>query len=868
MAQSTQIAGDSSVGTLVNGNLAAPCTGGTCVITGGTQAGTSLFHSFDQFSLQSGDEARFSHTGIDTIFTRVTGSDSFIDGTLSTTTPTDLFLLNPQGILFGPNAVLNIGGSFLATTADAIVFDNNVTFSASTPTSLGGLLSISTPIGLQYGSNPGPIEVQGPGHQITPFFTTEFIRTNRPNGLQVTNGETLALLGGPLTFDGANLTASGGHVELAGIGENGVVDLSTTGAWAFDYAQVPNLEDISLINATSVDVSAANGGSVGVQAQNLSLSDGSVIAANLQGAGTSNGLNINADSLLIQGSSGGINSGLYSDAEFPGTGQGGNIDIQTQHLEILDFGRISAITYGSANAGNIQVQTDQLTMAGESFIVSSAYPFVSGSTGNVQVAANTINLSGGAQLATSNFGFGSTGQILVDANQIVLTGTSTNGQLQSGFEAIGFLGAGGEIVVNADQVQILDGGQITANTFGPASGGQVTITANRLAAVGTAAVGDAPSGVSTGVLPSPPGIGASATGDGGNLTLIVDQLYLADGANIAVGTFAEGDAGDMTIQANTIELTGLSPAGRTGLFASNILGTGDGGNIDVDAGQITISDGATISASSFQSLGLIPPGQGAPGNIQIKADNLALNNDASIAADTIAVNHTLGNILLDLDTLTLQQGSRISTNAQESSTGGNIVIDAIALIATGNSDISANAQQGIGGRIIVNANLILGTDFRPQLTAESDITASSELGPTFSGSVELNTPEYGSDQGLTALPTTPVDNAQQIARQCTSGGNSLVISGRGGVATNPNEVLRNDSIWTDFRLLSDPTSELENSKAPVPTAPVPLTSEYTPNPNGSIVEAQDVSMENGQIRLVAAASNSPSAIGATVGCQQ
>ncbi len=855
VAQSTQIVGDNSIGTLVNGNLSIPCTGGICSVTGGTQIGTSLFHSFEQFSLQSGDEARFNHNGIETIFTRVTGSNSFIDGTISTATPTDFFLLNPQGIIFGPNASLNIGGSFLATTADSIVFDNDVTFSASNPTTLGNLLSISTPVGVQFGTNPGPIKVQGPGHQMTPFFTTEFTRTNRPNGLQVTNGETLAILSGPLTIDGGNLTATGGHVELASVTKNGFVDLSTTrtGPWSFDYIETPNLQDISLTNAASVDVSASNGGSVGIKAQNLSLSGGSVIAANLQGAGTSNGLTINTESLSIQGSINGINSGLYSDAEFPATGQGGDIDVQTQQLSISDAGRISAITFWDADAGDIQVDTDNLTIDGGSFIVSSAYPFISGSTGNVDVNANNIRLSGGAQIATSNFGFGSTGQLTVNADQIMIIGTDINGRIQSGFEAINVFGTEGEVVVNANQIRILDGGQITASTQGPGAGGQVTITANLLEANGTATLTNVPSGVSTSALPSPPAfaaLGVTSTGDGGNLTLIVDQLYLTDGANIGVGTFADGDAGNMTIQAkNIIELAGVSPVGRTGLFASNIEGTGDGGNINLEAEQVIIRNGATVSASSFQSLGLAPPGQGAPGNIEIRADNLSLNNDASIAADTIAMNHELGNILLDLETLTLQQGSRISTNAQGSSTGGNIVIDAIALIATNNSDISANAQQGIGGQIVVNADLILGTAFRPQLTPQSDITASSELGPTFSGSVELNTPEHEPGESLTILPTTPADNTQQITRQCSSTGNSLVVSGRGGTAPVPNEILRSNTLWTDLRML-------QNHRLYPGTSVTPESSiiDNTSNSNNQVFEAQGVAFEDGQVKLLTTAT--------------
>ncbi|MEM9807977.1 MAG: filamentous hemagglutinin N-terminal domain-containing protein, partial [Cyanobacteria bacterium P01_D01_bin.56] len=190
-AQVTQVAGDSTTNTLVNGNLTDTCTSGLCQVTGGTQVGNSLFHSFEQFSVGSGDEVNFVGTGVGSIFTRVTGASSFIDGTISTTTGgvTDLFLLNPQGILFGENATLDIDGSFIVTTADGIEFNNGAVFGVNSATP--DLLSISTPVGLQYGTSPGAIEVQGPGHQMsTNPFTGEFDRTNRPSGLAVDSGQS------------------------------------------------------------------------------------------------------------------------------------------------------------------------------------------------------------------------------------------------------------------------------------------------------------------------------------------------------------------------------------------------------------------------------------------------------------------------------------------------------------------------------------------------------------------------------------------------------------------------------------------------------------------------------------------------------
>ena len=260
LAQVTQVAGDGTTSTLVNGNDLIACSASLCQVTGGTQVGDSLFHSFAEFSVQSGDEITFVGTDIDTIFTRVTGARSFIDGTISTTTngSTDLFLLNPQGIIFGENATLDIEGSFIATTADRVIFNDGAFFSATDTRLSSGLLSISTPVGLQVGTGAGAIDVSGSGHQMTADpFTGAFDRTNRSPGLQVNPGQTLALVGGPLLFTGGNLTASDGRIELGSIASNQVVTLQekTPGEWILNYDNVTGAEDIWLEAAASIDCS-------------------------------------------------------------------------------------------------------------------------------------------------------------------------------------------------------------------------------------------------------------------------------------------------------------------------------------------------------------------------------------------------------------------------------------------------------------------------------------------------------------------------------------------------------------------------------------------------------------------------------------
>ena len=134
----------------------------SCTINGGTVRGTTLFHSFSQFSVPAGGEAYFNNAaGIQNIFARVTGLGnlSIINGGIRTNGTANLFLLNPNGISFGPGASLSINGSFLATTATRVVFPNGSLFSADNPQD-APLLTVVAPIGLQYGGmgfTPAPL---------------------------------------------------------------------------------------------------------------------------------------------------------------------------------------------------------------------------------------------------------------------------------------------------------------------------------------------------------------------------------------------------------------------------------------------------------------------------------------------------------------------------------------------------------------------------------------------------------------------------------------------------------------------------------------------------------------------------------------
>ena len=542
--------------TLPNNTITLP-NGNVIEINGGTIRDNNLFHSFSQFSLSEDTTALFNNAlSIENIFSRVTGGNiSQIEGLIKANGTANLFIINPAGIIFGENAALDIRGSLFVSTADSFIFSDGSSFSAVNPQE-PPLLTVSIPVGLQYGENPGSITVKGNGHNLfgdPETFSTN--RSNRPAGIAVNSQKTLALLGGEINLEGGNITAESGNIEVWAIAGNSQLSvIDNNGTFTIQPETITSYADINLTQAASIDVSGNQAGSVRVQGRNINLTDGSAVLSETLGDGIGKLLQVNAsESLYIDGTTPDFTfgSGLVAEIVPGATGKGSNVLVNVKNLTVIDGAFISSGTFGAGNSGDITVNAESIDLIDSatfngvfispSGIFSQAIFSGTGSSGNIEINTQTVSLTGGARISTvTGFG-GDSGSIVINAEEINLQGTSING-LASAVETTTFLGTGnaGDIEVNTQKLAISDGGQIATVTTG------------------------------------------------------------------------EGNAGNLRINATeSVELKRAVTSTRGGLFASAFQGTGDGGNIEVFTKQLTIEDGATISVSNFQSRNLAPPGQGA-----------------------------------------------------------------------------------------------------------------------------------------------------------------------------------------------------------------------------------------------------------------
>ncbi len=836
--------------TLVNQN------NNTSVITGGTQAGNNLFHSFQEFSINSGNIASFRHNpDIANILSRVTGKlPSNIDGVIEVlqnngaASSANLFLINPSGIVFGKNASLNLGGSFIASTAESFIFENATEFSAVNPVDNQPLLTINVPLGLQFGSNPGAIINQSQANGV---------------GLAVQPGKTLALVAGDVELTNGFLFALDGRVELGSVLSPVMVSLkSIESGFALGYEGIEELGDIQLSQASGINVSGDVGGDAAINSRNLKIAERSQIASVISNQGKGSNININTRENFELSS----RSAFFLQMANNASGEGTNLFISANKLLIEDGAFIFSNNLSSGIGSDIQVKAKTIEFSdSNSGIITNTRS--TGKGGDINIDTQKLSLQNGSQISSITAASGKGGNIYIVAKEsLTATGVSNTKSGSGIFAQTRGAGAAGTIKIDSDQLDLFNGAQISSRTFVNGAAGEIIVNAENINISGIAldengeiiTLPDKPI-INSGILASTE---ANSSGNAAPLTITTNNLNINDGGLVETSTLGSGDASTLTINAKNISLSGIS---KDQLFPSSILSasggfpgtnffsvpdaTGKGGSINITTDNLTVDNQAQVAVASVNST---DAARGA-GNININAENISLINGSKLNAQSNSGNG--GNINLDLkDLLILRDRSSISTtagSAQKGGDGGNIDINMedgfVVAFPNENSDITANAFTGQGGAININAvgiyNLEVGNSRETNTT--NDIDASSQFGEA--GSIVLNTPDVDPNRGLIELPNNLVDASQLISQTCTPRGaqnaSSFISTGRGGLPLNPYQPLRNLGVITSW---VDLPSENRSETVGNQEEKVVRT---------KIVEAQKfVKDENGDIFLVAESS--------------
>jgi filamentous hemagglutinin family protein len=704
---------DGTLGTTVNQ------AGNVFDINGGTIKGSNQFHSFDRFNVGTGDIASFNGpNGIVNILSRVTGlqsglQQSMIDGTLrSTIAGANLFLLNPAGVLFGPNASLDVSGSIHVSSADYIrMFDGaSSAYFYANPASDGvanSVLSAApvvdfgflTPAAFGFtNANPASITVQG-------------------SLLSVPEGQTMSFVGGNITIQAgtledsstqaATLSAPGGRINLASVASAGeVLYPSLQFGPNVNGDSFNALGSISLSQGATLDVSGSGilgSGAVVIRGGQLMVDQSSILANTGDADGANPGIDINVWQDVT------LTNGAMITSSTSGVGRGGDMQVTAGTATLDGASTITTQTDGDGNAGNISANVGNLSLTGGAMILSNNninFTFGFGQGGNVTIqglqgagsAADSITLTGGAAITTQTFGPERAGDVAI-----------TTGSL------------------------MLDGSMITTQTFGPGRGGDVSITAGALQLDNFASINS---------------FTFFGDGVGGDLSLNVGTLTLTGGSTIQSQSFnftpGLGQGGNITIQGMQADSAADSVALSGGSFVSSqTLGSGDGGRIVLSASTLTMADGGT-AISAFTAGG---EGAGSGGEVVVNVQDLSLSGGANItsqagvgAGGNVTVQGLNGpESAAGLVTIS-GQGSGIFSDALGAARPGNITMHVGTLTLTDGAMIRA------------------GTPFNTSAGSDVTITATDSVVISSGGTIQSQS--FNEDAGQVHLqsPSVTMDN--------------------------------------------------------------------------------------------------------------
>jgi filamentous hemagglutinin family protein len=734
-------AGDSvqADATLAQKTVVTPVTdsGGktTYAITAGTTRGGYLFHSFASFGLLSHEMAHFNQAAsIQSIFARVPGIHaSQIDGLIKANGNANLYLFNPKGIVFGPNASVNVGGAFIASTAKAVDF-GSYSFSAETGKDVPELLSSDITPGLQPGAsgsllkNQGVLTVQqgkalllsSDRIEISGGSVSSTTINGTDGGSIHLNANTITLdqgavvvsytsgsgRGGPITIDAGALTLTGGSglaTLTSGTGAAGVINLNTTTPRPLTIA----FDNSFITTTTQVGPGGGQGGtiSIGTTTAPLAITGAGLITAQTQGSGKGGQLNLQGSFIALDR--------VTAATEASGSGNGGTISINSGGSISLNQGaQLRSSTSSSGDGGTINTSSDQLNLSGASQLTTQA-----SSTG----AAGVINLN------TTNprpLAIAFSGNSLINATTI----QPGPGGGQGGTISIGTPSA---------SLAIAGDGRITAETQGSGNGGQLNLQGSSIALQQTTASTE-----------------TSGAGRGGSIALSTGSLQLDPGTSLSSSATASGAGGAITVAPPTA--TPLSITG-SGLIETTATGSGSAGAIRIGtngtsappvASSTTLSGGVRLktnrSSVDLSSTGstIVQGGsiEADGGSITISGSNSTKLSGTSLTANSVnngGVEKT-GRIVVGgslsgtpAAVTATSKSTEIGSGTSLSAAGGGIdVLSTGNTTSSGNLDASGGMIKLAGSNTTINGGLLTANQGGSISVQGGDIAVGSASGRT------------------------------------------------------------------------------------------------------------------------------------------
>jgi filamentous hemagglutinin family protein len=773
----------------------------------GRQVGSNLFHSFGVFGLATGESATFTSAGgtgpISNVIGRVTGGTlSAIDGRIqSQIVGANFYLINPSGIVFGPNAAVNVSGSFHVSTADYVKMADGAKFQATDPN--GSTLSAAPPVAFGFlTATPAAITVNG--SSLTP---------GGPGG-------TLGLVGGPVSISsstarGAALFAPAGTIHVTSAASKGEVPVdprNTSGLTVTSFGPI-SIGGGSILEVDD-QLRKGSGGSVFIRSGELTI-DASEINADHYGFGPSGQLVLRGDNHVSL-----TNAAIVHSVAF-GAGNGAAIAVTTGLSGVISADNALVIggSAGPGDGGSVSAMGGQLTLTNGAQLLSVGQG--SGKTGQLSIHTGQLTLSKGAQIGVGALGSATGGDVSVtvdgqlsldSASSPFFTGISSNllgslapppqiqvelppllvplpPQLQAPLEALTlstFLrkppqftasGIPGNINVTAGSLSIVNSGQISAATQQPRDGGNVTVSVpGQLTIDGRSQNPVSFTGITSQSFPG-------STGNAGSVVVNAGTLSIANNGVISGETFGSGHGGSVAVRvAGGLSIDGTVGDSRllTGISSASAPGnTGSAGSVSVNASTLSILSNGMISAASFGSGNGGSVSVSAAGQLTIdgKSQNSLFGTGITSAARP-GSSGDAGNVLVNAGTLSIVNKGTITSESDSTGQAGAVVVNAGTLSLSGGGLISSAATaSGNGGAVQVIAQGALSLcDPGSGITASATSTGSGNA-----GSVAVNAPQITVTSGAQIASTTVGTGAGGSVGVTTPG--ALVLDGMGVLGT-------------------------------------------------------------------------------------